>query len=261
MELSTTLSQKIFRQTVSWVVVCVLLIGLDSWVSLDGVTAPAQVVLVGMQQRAGKMINWVQTPFMWVGYAQDGLDRIADLERRLNDVVVDKDRLAELEEQVESMQLTGEMYLREEIEPVVMTEMILGVEEVYVDAGQMHGVEEGMLVTDVSGILVGRVEQVGRYVSQVQTPGDQDARLPVRVVGSNAAGMLLGSGGQVELRDVLQEEGVRVGDILETSGKDGVLPVGLVVGQVTELTGDAADVTQTARVALLADMDHLVAVY
>ena len=83
-------------------------------------------------------------------------------------------------------------------------------------------------------------------------------RIPVRVVGEKTVGVLMGDGSSVQLTDVLQNDALNLGDVLVTTGGEGIMSAGLVVGQVSALSGSAADVTKGASVELLASYDSMV---
>ena len=107
---------------------------------------------------------------------------------------------------------------------------------VVVDQGRMHGVELGSPVLDAAGI-VGQVTRVQPYVSEVTLLIDRDQAIPVLNVRTGARGVAYGDpvvshGGGMELRFVSANADVQEGDLLTTSGMDGVYPAGLPVARV-----------------------------
>ena len=100
----------------------------------------------------------------------------------------------------------------------------------------MHGVEVGSPVLDASGI-VGQVTRVQPYLSEVTLLIDRDQAIPVLNVRTGARGVAYGDpvvshGGGMELRFVSANADVQEGDLLTTSGMDGVYPSGLPVARV-----------------------------
>ena len=89
---------------------------------------------------------------------------------------------------------------------------------------------------------------------------DQGSLIGVRVVGESTSGMTEGMGGTVRLTDVLQQEVLNQGDMVVTSGKDGIYPDGLMIGEVVELTGSQADITKGADIDWLATNEGMVIV-
>lgn len=107
---------------------------------------------------------------------------------------------------------------------------------VVVDQGRMQGVEVGSPVLDAAGV-VGQVTRVQPYVSEVTLLIDRDQAIPVLNVRTGARGVAYGDpvvshGGGMELRFVSANADVQEGDLLTTSGMDGVYPAGLPVARV-----------------------------
>jgi rod shape-determining protein MreC len=107
---------------------------------------------------------------------------------------------------------------------------------VIVDKGQMAGVELGSPVVDEFGVL-GQVTRVHPFVSEVTLLVDRDQAIPVlnprTGVRSVAYGdPVEGHGGSMELRFMPSNADVQEGDLLTTSGVDGVYPPGLPVAHV-----------------------------
>lgn len=107
---------------------------------------------------------------------------------------------------------------------------------VVVDQGRMNGVEMGSPVLDAAGI-VGQVTRVQPYQSEVTLLIDRDQAIPVLNVRTGARGVAYGDpvvshGGGMELRFVSANADVQEGDLLTTSGMDGVYPSGLPVARV-----------------------------
>lgn len=107
---------------------------------------------------------------------------------------------------------------------------------VVVDRGENHGVELGSPVMDEAGIL-GQVTRVHPYLSEVTLLIDRDQAIPVLNVRTGARGVAYGDpvashGGGMELRFVSANADVQEGDLLTTSGMDGVYPPGLPVARV-----------------------------
>ena len=105
---------------------------------------------------------------------------------------------------------------------------------VVIDRGRHHGVQPGSPVINDAGVL-GQVTRVYDLSAEVTLLNDKDAAIPVlnsRTQQRNAAyGSVDGSG--MELRFLAANADIKVGDLLATSGLDGVYPAGLPVARVT----------------------------
>jgi len=106
---------------------------------------------------------------------------------------------------------------------------------VVIDKGQLQGVAPGSPVLDESGVL-GQVTRVYPFVSEITLLIDRDQAIPVLNTRTGVRGVAHGDpsvdGGALELRYTSSTEDVREGDLLATSGIDGVYPPGLPVARV-----------------------------
>jgi rod shape-determining protein MreC len=102
-----------------------------------------------------------------------------------------------------------------------------------IDRGMTQGIALGAPVINEAGVL-GQVTRVYPLSAEVTLLTDKDAAIPVlnpRTQSRSAAfGIATGSG--LELRFMAGNADVQVGDVLQTSGVDGVYPPGLAVAKV-----------------------------
>ena len=105
---------------------------------------------------------------------------------------------------------------------------------VVVDRGANHGVVAGAPVVNEAGVL-GQVTRVHPLTSEVTLLADKDAAIPVLNVRTQQRAAAFGGapGGAMELRFTSANADVKAGDLLHTSGLDGVYPPGLPVAVVT----------------------------
>lgn len=106
-----------------------------------------------------------------------------------------------------------------------------------IDKGLTHGVKPSSPVMDEHGIL-GQVTHVLPLVSEVTLVTDREHSIPVLNTRTGARGVAFGeSGGAplLELRFMATNADIEVGDMLSTSGVDGVYPPGVLVGKVTKV--------------------------
>jgi rod shape-determining protein MreC len=107
--------------------------------------------------------------------------------------------------------------------------------KVIIDKGIAQGVQEGSPVIDESGVL-GQVTRVHPLISEVTLITDRDQAIPVLNTRTGARSVAYGDPtgrtGGLELRFMANNADVQPGDILTTSGVDGVYPAGLPVAKV-----------------------------
>lgn len=109
---------------------------------------------------------------------------------------------------------------------------------VVIDKGQMQGIEPGSPVLDESGVL-GQVTRVYPFVSEITLLIDREQVIPIMNMRTGARGVVYGDpsprGGMLELRYMSVTEDIREGDLLSTSGVDGVYAPGLPVARVVSV--------------------------
>ncbi len=110
--------------------------------------------------------------------------------------------------------------------------------KVVIDQGQAQGVKLGSPVIDEKGVL-GQVTQVFLLSSEVTLITDRDHATPVLNVRTGARGVVYGDTSShadaMELRFMAANADVAEGDLLTTSGVDGVYPAGLPVARVEKV--------------------------
>jgi rod shape-determining protein MreC len=111
---------------------------------------------------------------------------------------------------------------------------------VTIDKGSLHGLKADMGVIAPAGV-VGRVVTPTARASKVQLLIDRNAAAGVLIERSRAQGVALGSGeDRLRLEYVAETGDVVVGDVVVTSGIDGIYPKGLVVGRVESVDKNGA---------------------
>jgi rod shape-determining protein MreC len=116
--------------------------------------------------------------------------------------------------------------------------------KVIIDRGMAQGVVAGSPVIDENGVL-GQVTRVYPLQAEITLVTDREQAIPVLNARTGARsvayGEASGHGNALELRFMAGNADVQVGDLLTTSGVDGVYPAGLPVAKVVkvERRGDA----------------------
>jgi rod shape-determining protein MreC len=110
--------------------------------------------------------------------------------------------------------------------------------KVVIDKGMAQGIQPGSPVLDESGVL-GQVTRVYPLVSEVTLLTDREQAIPVLNTRTGARSVAYGDpssqGTALELRFMAGNADVKPGDLLTTSGVDGVYPPGLPVARVEKV--------------------------
>jgi rod shape-determining protein MreC len=109
-----------------------------------------------------------------------------------------------------------------------------------IDKGTRDGVRPDMAIIGASGI-VGRVVVPGIRAAKVQMLIDRNAAAGALVERSRAQGVVVGRGDdRLQMEYVSEVADVAVGDVVVTSGIDGIFPKGFVIGRVDAIEKSGA---------------------
>lgn len=121
-------------------------------------------------------------------------------------------------------------------------------EAVVVDKGTLDGIRVGMPALGHKGI-VGQVMQVSPNSANILLITDRASAVDAIVQGTRTRGIVEGSTkGSCELRYVLQEDEIKIGDNVVTSGIDSVYPKGLIIGVVVAIRKVTPGLFRSVRV-------------
>jgi len=113
---------------------------------------------------------------------------------------------------------------------------------VVLDRGSRSGVKLGLPVIDNAGV-VGQITRVFPFTSEVTLLTDKEQAIPVQVLRNGLRSVAYGRGqtGALDLRFMPANADIQKGDLLVTSGIDGLYPPGLAVASVALVETRSAD--------------------
>jgi len=121
---------------------------------------------------------------------------------------------------------------------------------VTIDKGSRQGLAADMAVVAPAGV-VGRVVTPGPFAAKVQLLIDRNAAASAMIERSRVQGVVVGSGeSRLRMDYVSTAADIVVGDVVVTSGIDGVYPKGLVIGKI-----DTIDKTNGLQVGIVPAVD------
>jgi rod shape-determining protein MreC len=131
--------------------------------------------------------------------------------------------------------------------------------KLYIDRGLAQGLLPSSPVITEGGVI-GQVTRVYPLTSEVTLLTDRDAAIPLLNTRTQLRAAAFGGvaqGSALELRFVSANTDVKVGDVLHTSGVDGVYPPGLPVAKVTLVEKQADGGFTKVELAPLASVDRV----
>ncbi len=217
-------------------------------------------------------------PLQWlmlkpVEFADRGAGYFQSLEQAQENLGEARRQMAEMAVQAsateqlarENAQLRELLALRARLDtPAIAAQVLYDTPDPYtrrvtIDRGQLAGVQRGSPVVDRDGVL-GQVTRVFPLLSEVTLLIDRDQTIPVLNTRTGARSVAYGDplsnhGGGMELRFTPGNSDVSEGDLLTTSGMDGVYPAGLRVARVVHVERRADSTFARIYCAPLAQMD------
>jgi rod shape-determining protein MreC len=199
-------------------------------------------VLYPVQWMVMRPVLWTQNSaryFESLTTAQDAADAARDKLRLQSQRANEAEQLA-----LENERLRKLLDLRERVNSPGLAAQVLYdaadpyTRKVVIDKGMLQGVVAGSPVLDELGVL-GQVTRVYPSVSEVTLVIDADQAIPVLNTRTGARAVAFGDpgvlAGALEVRFMASNADVQAGDLLTTSGVDGVYPPGLPVAVVDKV--------------------------
>ena len=204
--------------------------------------ATIATLLYPLQWLAMRPVAWVRDGNDYFESLQTAQAALTATEKKLN---LQSQRAGQVEQlSIENGRLRQLLGLRERLTTPAQAAQVLYdaadpyTRKVIIDRGMVHGVATGSPVLDETGVL-GQVTRVYPLVSEVTLVTDRDQAISVINTRTGARGLAFGDpasrGGALELRFMAANADVQVGDLLSTSGVDGVYPAGLQVARVEKI--------------------------
>lgn len=116
-----------------------------------------------------------------------------------------------------------------------------------INIGSRDGIAVGMPVVSSGAALVGRIARVSPHLAYVRQINDTDNQIAAILQESRISGMVVGeANGTLRMTDILPDEEIGENEIAITSGLGGLLPKGLILGQIQSSDYQEAELFQEA---------------
>ena len=223
-------------------------------------------LLSPLQSGMGAVVHGVRELWNGYGFHRETYRENRRLEERvlyLETMLQERSHLArEAERLRDILGLREVLPLQTQVATVISRDGVPWFRSLTIDRGTTSGVTLNAPVMSSTGV-VGRVIAVGPQAARVQVLLDRDSGAGVLIERTRVSGVISGQVMQSEagtedliLKYVPERAEIAVGDVVVTSGVDGIYPKGLVVGRVSYV-GKGSALFQEIRVQPSARFDRL----
>ena len=122
-----------------------------------------------------------------------------------------------------------------------------------VDIGANDGIAANMVVISKGKTIIGRVTDINYNTSKVQTILDTQVRIAAVTATGNISGLVRGLGSSVIFDLIAKDKKPEAGELVVSSGADGIWPKGFIIGKVKKVASSDNEVFNTADIELLAE--------
>ena len=164
---------------------------------------------------------------------------------------------------LEAQRLRKLLDLRDDYNYHFISAQVIGREQaalsktILISKGAAHGLKTGMPVIAPPG-LIGRLVDVSRHFSKVLLFIDENSNVGAIVQRTRTQGIISGAGPRgLMLKYISKTQDVKEGDVVVSSGTDGVFPKGLLIGQVSHVDRLDASLFLKINVAPFVDFSKL----
>lgn len=156
--------------------------------------------------------------------------------------------LLQFQEKVEDKKITAQIIAKD-----VSTEF----RSIRINKGISSGIQRGMAVVTHEGV-VGKILRVTQDYADVITMLDNLSSIDAIVQRSRARGVIEGAtDSSCILKYALRTDDIELGDVIVSSGLDGIYPKGLMLGSVVKVSKKTFGVTQNVEVRPSVDFSKL----
>ncbi|MEI6288106.1 MAG: rod shape-determining protein MreC [bacterium] len=132
-------------------------------------------------------------------------------------------------------------------------------QSIVIDRGSNDGLKKGLAVVAGGGVLVGKIQEVSNNYSKVLLLSDNKSRVAATIQNmNNTTGLVEGQFGlSFSMTNIPQDQDLKEGDLIVTSGLEGQIPKGLLIAKVGHVNQVASEIFKTALLTPIISFDNL----
>lgn len=229
------------------------------------VRAWAQTAADFVQSPATAITSAVANYFTYISDLRSAQDENTLLKQRIQELEVEIKQKEDLAS--ENRRLLAMLGLAEQTQHRVLTARIIGrdpsawFDSSIINRGSLDGIRLNMPVV-TNGGLVGRVTAVGPLTAQIDLITRDKSGVGAvvgEIGGSNALGVVSGTSKKdlLEMKYVNGSIEVSVGQIVYTTGQDGIFPAGLKIGEIVNIVPGSATTPHQIQLRPAARLDSM----
>lgn len=188
-------------------------------------------------------------------------DENRQLRERLRQLEAERHRTAEIE--LQNQRFQDLLKFRSEVPGEIVTARVTGqdasgwFQTFTLDRGERDRVKPGMPVVCADGV-VGRIAQSSPHASRVLLISDHNSGVDALVQRTRARGIVEGAlNGVCSMKYIKRADDIDVGDVIVTSGLDGIFPKGILIGRAIAVARRDYGLFQVADVVPAVDFQRL----
>ena len=214
----------------------------------------------GVHNLVNTLNDWWEGYVMLIGIRNENQQlrqEIAELKDRLNRSV---------EDSVQYNRLRGQLlFAQRQPDRKVFAEIIgESIDNIHqmrlINRGSKHGLKRNFSAILREG-LVGRVQSVTPFQSNLQFITDFRSRVPALIQRNRIRGLIYGTQTGLEMRQINRRAKVKKGDRVITSGLGGLYPKGILIGTIVEVRIQPHELFQTASIETAVDLSRMEEVF
>jgi len=225
----------------------------SGWVALN-VIAPFQDVITNTMRFAKNV--WRHYFFLVSAAGEND-----NLKKELSRHIQKSNEYHEIE--LSNIRLRNLFDFRQNLAGQVVAAEVIGVDPspwhrtIVINKGKSDGIKKGLPVVIPEGV-VGQVIDAGNHYSKVLLVIDQNSAVDALVQRNRARGIVKGvSSYKCILKYVVRRHDIDVGDIIITSGLDGVFPKGLSIGYIEKISQSSSGLFHEVEITPYADFEKI----
>ncbi len=218
-------------------------------------------IVAPFQKAVTQSIRFVEKIWQHYFYLVSAARENEKLKKALDRAIENNNDCKEME--LSNLRLRAFLNFQNTVNAIVLAAEVIGKDPsplfktIIIDKGLSDGVKKGQPVVVPEGI-VGQVIEVAKYFSKVNLIIDRNSAVDALVQRTRARGIIKGANaGQCFFHYVLRKHKIFIGDVVISSGLDGVFPKGLRLGKVLETQKQNRGIFQEIVVHPFVDFEKL----